>query len=184
MTWPASAFWTYSLDLYDRPEVKNACLSLQTRRGLDVNLVLFAFWLSTRGVALDRSSAAAAEEAVCDLRTRIVQPLRSVRRHLRSLMKASPSIADDWPDEVQRLGNQVAQAELDGEHLSQLALERLSAGLAAGHQAGADLAAANLAVIATFENDDKADVQALLAQAFPDLSPKVMAEILRGLDLA
>lgn len=184
MTWPKSAFWTYSLDLYGRPGVENACLSLQDRRGLDVNLVLLAFWLSTRGIALDRSSVATAEEAVRDLRGQVVQPLRSVRRYLRSIMKASSSIANDWLEEVEHLGNQVAKAELDGEHLCQLALEQLSAGLAASHPPGTALAAANLAMIAAFKNEDKADLRALFHGAFPDLSPAATAGALRRLDPA
>ncbi|MGI9508549.1 MAG: TIGR02444 family protein [Geminicoccaceae bacterium] len=180
-TWPKSAFWTYSLDLYGRPDVKEACLALQDRRGHDVNLLLFAVWLSTLGIALDRSSAALAEDAVQDLRGRVVQPLRAVRRHLRTASSTSPSMTEDWSVERQRLGDRVAAAELDGEHLCQLALDRLSAGLNAGQPPGAALAAANLARLASFEHDDRTDVQALLQAAYPGLSPETMAEALRRL---
>ncbi|MGI9492931.1 MAG: TIGR02444 family protein, partial [Geminicoccaceae bacterium] len=50
MDWPESPFWDYSLSLYGRPGVEQACLELQRRHGLNVNLLLFAFWLADRGV--------------------------------------------------------------------------------------------------------------------------------------
>ena len=182
--WPNSPFWTYSLDLYGRSGVKDACLSLQERRGLDVNLVLWAFWLSSLGLVIDRTGMAAAEQRVSSFRTEVVQPLRAVRRQLRSIMKGRPSpIAADWPDEVTRLGDQVAASELDGEHLIQLALERSSARFATGDASGPALAADNLCVIASYDAGDRADLEALFAGAFPGASSSTLARAFRSLSL-
>ena len=56
-------FWAFSLDVYGRPGVAPACLALQDRHGLDVNLLLFCCWAASQGVTLDQRTLAAAEEA-------------------------------------------------------------------------------------------------------------------------
>ena len=50
-----SAFWDFSLAVYPREGVESACLELQERHRLDVNLVLFCCWVgaSGRGVLED-----------------------------------------------------------------------------------------------------------------------------------
>ena len=57
-------FWAFSLEVYGRPGVAPACLALQDRHGLDVNLLLFCCWAASQGVTLDQRTLAAAEEAV------------------------------------------------------------------------------------------------------------------------
>lgn len=164
--------------------MKGACLSLQDRRGLDVNIVLWALWLGTHGMALDPVRLAEAEAVVAGFRREVVQALRAVRRHLRSIGKASsPSITADWPIELKRLGDRVAAAELDGEHLVQLALERLSERFDQDHPAGARLAVTNLSIINAFEDQDRPDLQTLIAQAFKDLSTSEVDGTLKGMGL-
>lgn len=166
--WPESAFWTYSLDLYGRDGVEATCLSLQDRKGLDVNLLLWALWLGSLGIALDRRQAAEAEMAIAGFRADVVQPLRTIRRHLKALDAAEWSaIVEAGQGQVDRLRRTVAAAELDGEHLIQLALDRRRAGPETSHRAGIEVAASNLRAIARFDDVDQADLRALLTQAFP-----------------
>ena len=81
---PPSAFWDFSLAVYPREGVESACLELQERHGLDVNLVLFCCWVgaSGRGVIeeddLDRLLAATEP-----WQKEVVWPIRGVRRRLK-----------------------------------------------------------------------------------------------------
>ncbi|MEE9209867.1 MAG: TIGR02444 family protein, partial [Kiloniellales bacterium] len=45
-------FWDFSLAVWGREAVAPACLALQERHGLDVNLLLFCGWAGRRGRAL------------------------------------------------------------------------------------------------------------------------------------
>jgi len=167
-------------------ELMSACLALQERRGIDVNFVLFAFWLSSRGVALDRTEANKIEEAIARFRTEVVRPLRAARRALRGMQRApEPSgMAERWADSVERLRSRVAAAELDGEHLIQLALEEAGASLEGGNPRGASLAAANLRAIAPFDQADRADLAVLFMRAFEGISKPALARAFRDADLA
>ena len=42
---PDSPFWNFSLRLYARAGVPDACLALQARHGIDVNLLFCCLWL-------------------------------------------------------------------------------------------------------------------------------------------
>lgn len=77
-------FWDYAVDLYGRPGVAAACLNLQDRHGVDVNLLLFAVWAgAAQGVQLDGDQLNAAEQAVAAWRDEVIRPLRAVRRRVR-----------------------------------------------------------------------------------------------------
>lgn len=109
----AGAFWRFSLDLYARPGVAVACLELQDRHGLDVNLVLFAAWVGVSGRGrLSVADLAAAEAAIAPWRRDVIVPLRDLRRRL----KGEPDTAS--------LYQSAKAAELDAEHVAQDRLER------------------------------------------------------------
>jgi uncharacterized protein (TIGR02444 family) len=168
--WPESAFWTFSVDLYKRPGVEAACIALQDRRDLDVNLLLWALWLADCGVALDEATLARAKAEVVSWQAEIVRPLRSLRRRLRQQIEEARAgaIADQWPERVQALRQAILALELDGEHLAQLALGRLGDELEPTCQAGAKLATDNLTCLRIFEEEDRGDLANLLMQVFPD----------------
>ena len=77
-------FWSFSLELYGRPGVAPACLALQDRFGCDVNLVLFSLWAARCGKALGADEFEQLDAAVKPWRTRIVEPIRSLRRSLKT----------------------------------------------------------------------------------------------------
>ena len=113
------AFWMFSLAVYDRPGVKQACLALQAG-GLDVNLGLFVIWV----LSLRRDPAPvleAATERSRHWRANVVQPLRAAR----DALKAPPEFIA--PGAAGRLRKQVLTAELQAERLQQDALEPLAA---------------------------------------------------------
>lgn len=128
------ALWRFSLAFYGIPGVAQALIALQDREGLDVNLILFALWLGlSRRSRLNSDELAAADRAVCTIRTEIVEPLRVLRRSLRH-----------HPDaDIQNLRDGVKVLELAAEKLIQSRLARLAgprdsnssrdSGLAAAH---------------------------------------------------
>lgn len=173
MRWPAHPFWDYSVELYARPGVEAACLELQRRHGLDVNLVLLACWLATRGIPLDQASVARAGRAVESWRREVVDPLRALRNHLKMALgdRDPGSIAEAWPDLVAAVRERALALELDAEHLAQLCLARAVGDPPAGADPGASLAGANLRASWAFGPDDRAALTALLIAAFPGSRP-------------
>ncbi|MGI9450060.1 MAG: TIGR02444 family protein [Geminicoccaceae bacterium] len=168
MDWPDSPFWDYSLSLYGRPGVERACLELQRRHGLDVNLLLFSFWLADRGVELDEATLALAEQAVSTWHVEVIRPLRALRRRLAAQRaQADPkSLLGRWPDHVAKLQKGVLAIELDGEHLAQLALTDIGIGLQSTSEPGVELAGRNLKLFRHFCSQDQDDLRTMLLQAF------------------
>jgi uncharacterized protein (TIGR02444 family) len=128
----SNPFWTFSLEFYARPGVAPACLGLQDRLGVDVNLLLFCLWTATQGVALDAGIMRKAVAYSKEWTTNVVGPLREVRRFLKDR-------------KVDEFRNRVKAAELLGEQVEQQALFDLSP--SAGHSAASPvLADANVAL--------------------------------------
>ena len=66
--------WTFTVGMYGRSGVAKLCLELQDRCGLDVNMLLFMFFLGQKGLA--PHSISSLEDAVCDWRDNAIIPLR------------------------------------------------------------------------------------------------------------
>lgn len=118
---PACALWDFSLAVYGRPGVAEACLALQDGHGLDVNLLLYCLWTAADGRGpLDRPAADAARSAVRAWGETVVTPLRALRRRLKP--------AAEGPDGpiVSPCRAAVKAAELAAEHAEQLLLARLA----------------------------------------------------------
>ncbi len=110
-----SDFWRFSLALYAQPAVPPACLRLQDGHGLDVNLLLFCLYAGSRGRRLDAGELAALDARVAAWRAQVVQPLRAMRRWLKTA-DLDPALA---PAELRP---RVQALELAAEHRQQLAL--------------------------------------------------------------
>jgi uncharacterized protein (TIGR02444 family) len=111
-----SPFWNFSITVYRASAVQDECLILQDQFGLDVNLVLLcAFLGAVHGVTLKSDDIA----SVRQWHEQIVRPLRTARRHLKTinLQDADASSAAD-------LRRQVKAAELESERIEQILLER------------------------------------------------------------
>jgi len=76
-------FWPFSVELYARDGVADACLELQNRFGVDVNLLLFCYWFADQYGELDDELL----EKLCLFSTswkqQVVQPLRDVRNWMK-----------------------------------------------------------------------------------------------------
>ena len=181
--WPAERFWDDSLELYGRPGVEEACLELQRRHGLDVNLLLLCCWLGARGIGLDRTTLARVGRAVQDWQVEVVRPLRAVRRRLKAkLTDPEPgSVHEGWPDLVRALRERLISLEIDAERLEQLALARSVADLRRSDAAGPDLAMRHLGLYWTFGEQDRHALTALLAGAFPEADASALDHSLEWL---
>jgi len=113
--------WRFSLDLYARPGVEEACLWLQERWGADVNLLLFCCWLERRGRRADRRLLRRAMAAASAWRAEALLPLRRVRRRLR---RPLPGLPPGWAAPVRRAAQ---AAELRAEQVEQRLLARCAA---------------------------------------------------------
>jgi uncharacterized protein (TIGR02444 family) len=177
LDWPANPFWDYALALYRRPGVEAACLELQQRHRLDVNVVLLCCWLASRGILADEAMFARIAEATEPWQEQLVRPLRAVRGRLKMALKEPQpgSIAARWPELAGALRQRVLAIEIDGERLEQLLLAELAAELAPTASPGAALASANLARYRRFAPPDRAALATLLQAAFPDVLTREVA---------
>ena len=118
-----STFWDFSLATYSRPDVAEACLSLQDQYALDVNLLLFCCWYgSTRG-CLNKNIFETVIAFSESWATQVVHPLRNTRKW----MKHPNSIqAYQHNSKYLKLRNEIKKSELSAERLQQEILEDLA----------------------------------------------------------
>ncbi len=109
-------FWRFSLRFYRQSGVSDACIALQDDCGVDVNLLLFLFWLAADGQLLSPDEVRKLDDQVRDWRNLTIIPIRDTRRKL----KGSRTLVDPGKQEAFR--NKVKAIELDAERLQQEAL--------------------------------------------------------------
>lgn len=116
--------WDFSVSLYPKPGVADACLTLQNQHGFDVNVLLCCLWLAQRRQSL-RAEFLQELLAQSDAwRSELIGPLRGLRGKMKN-----------WPDDTlpafatqpgfTELRAEIKAAELHGEKLQQLGLEQL-----------------------------------------------------------
>ena len=111
------ALWRFSLAFYARPNVSEALIGLQDSSGCDVNLMLFMLWLGISGRRpFTSEDLLTAERITAPIRFELVEPLRSLRRRLRS----------NTDPQVQRLREKIKRLELAAERIVQNRLAQLA----------------------------------------------------------
>jgi uncharacterized protein (TIGR02444 family) len=114
-------FWDFSLAVYRKPGVADACLRLQDEAGVDVNLLLFFCWLGlTRDEALGEVEIRDIVERTAGWRDHVVRPLRDVRRWTKGGAEGMPA------GPVEALRSRVKRIELESERLQQAMLFALA----------------------------------------------------------
>jgi len=111
-----SAFWQFSLALYQRPQVQRACLDLQDDGGADVNIVLYLLFAASEGRRLSEASILALDCHVAPWRETVVRPLRQVRRRLKEIL-AEPDVGAT--DDISSLRSNIKGNELIAEKIQQ-----------------------------------------------------------------
>lgn len=176
---PDHPFWTFSTRLYGRDGVAAACLALQERHQLDVNILLFCIWSAAeRGQVLSRDEMASVLDRVGAWHEEVVRQLRAVRQRMRD---GAPGMDGELVESVRK---RVLGAELECEHVEQLMLAGLLPEEKGDAEQGTpDAALHNIAryyVAAGYgANDgDARDIAALLAPLFPDIEAGSVARFL------
>ncbi|MGO1118477.1 TIGR02444 family protein [Rhodovibrionaceae bacterium A322] len=77
-------FWAFSLSFYGRPQVPDACLTLQALYAADVNLLLYGLWRGQRGETLSSTEWDRLLQAVEGWHREVVRPLRAARSWLKT----------------------------------------------------------------------------------------------------
>lgn len=115
--WPDNPFWEFSIDFYSREGVAVRLIALQEELQIDVNLMLYCYWMAYIGrPTLSKSEIQRKAILVLDWQTDVVIPLRRVRSSLKDnnvFKKLSCS------NEVRI---KVKAAELEAERVEQLIL--------------------------------------------------------------
>lgn len=114
----------FAVAVHDRPGVADACVALQDRFDVDVNILLYAAYIgAVRRRSATPDGLAAARTHVDAWHRDVVRPLRAVRRLLKT---GPPPAPTPQTDEVRK---QVAKAELDAEFVELDLLGDWAAGL-------------------------------------------------------
>ena len=114
---PDHPFWDFSLRVYGGDGVPEACLVLQERHGIDVNVLLYCCWLGASGRgALDEAEIARVCETVEAWHRDIVRAVRAVRQTLKGGFGAAPVELSE------PLRRRIAKIEVELEHVEQLML--------------------------------------------------------------
>lgn len=184
MEWPANPFWDYAVALYGHSQVEAACLDLQRRHGVDVNLVLLCCWQASLGSALDAVTLRRLQAVVASWQAEVVRPLRALRRRLKvQIAEPEPgSVTEAWPALAGALRERALALEIDGERVAQLALVQALGERPPDAPPSPALAAANLYGCWPFDGRDRHALRTLLAAAFPAATTAEVAAALAWLD--
>jgi uncharacterized protein (TIGR02444 family) len=135
----------FALAVYACDGVSPACLLLQNRLDLDVNLILFGAYVgAVRGVELTAAGLVTAQQRVRDWHLEVVRPLRSVRLRLKSGPSPAPTPA------TAELRRRLQEIEIESELVELAELNVVAAGVAGPPLSGtpAARAAAGMTLVA------------------------------------
>lgn len=115
----SSDLWSFSLSVYARPGVEQACLQLQSA-GVNVCLLLCAAWLGRRGVGCNEQRLQQLRSVVKPWDADVVQPLRALRTQWKS--------AATGDEDLRALREKVKALELEAERHLIVRLEQSTQG--------------------------------------------------------
>ncbi|MGE5538117.1 MAG: TIGR02444 family protein [Gemmatimonas sp.] len=179
MDFPKNAFWDFALKVYAAPGVSQACLEVQERLGVDVNVLLFCLWVGESGRgAMTAGALSHSRDSVGAWHEGVVKKLRAVRRALKQDSFGAPNeLAASFRAEIQG-------REIDAEHIEQLVLAGSVADMVPDGSRPADAraedAVANVGTYlvqlnASLMGVDRAALATIVAAACPAM-PKAKAE--------
>ena len=115
-----SPFWQFSIKFYAVPGVAQACIDLQDKAQVDVNVLFYLLWNAAEGRAFNAADITEIERMIDPWRQMTVIPIRDIRRALKS---PPPVMA---PDAAESLRTRIKAVELEAERLQQEALYGLA----------------------------------------------------------
>jgi uncharacterized protein (TIGR02444 family) len=137
-----SPFWRFSVKFYAVPGVAPACIELQDRAQVDVNVLFFLLWNATERRALSAAEVDEVERAIGAWREMTVVPIRNVRRALKS---PPPVVV---ADAAEAFRTRIKAVELEAERLQQEALYEMAQSGRLGQPAASAVEAARISVSA------------------------------------
>jgi uncharacterized protein (TIGR02444 family) len=116
-SFPPNQLWDYASRLYAKENVRDVCLDLQDRHGLDVNILLFCCWNAASGRGqFTEDELTNGLERVADWRDNVIVPLRELRKYLKGNTEPAPARL------AGSLRHVIVESELFSEHLEVLIL--------------------------------------------------------------
>lgn len=171
------SFWDFSLQVYSCEGVSVACIGLQDRHILDVNLILLSMWLGHNGhPIMDDNALNRALDTSRRWNKDIICGIRAVRLALKD--DFSPISAEN----CEVLRKNILSLEIEGEHLEHLALvSTVTSKPNPELEPSLKLAicTANLGLYLTeleakLDEQDYADFRVIFAATFPDLDEEAL----------
>jgi uncharacterized protein (TIGR02444 family) len=77
-------FWQYACSLYKKPGVADTLLEMQDHYNANIPLLLFLVWLGTQRIAITAANMQDFTNAIAELDTHAIKPLRNIRRYIKS----------------------------------------------------------------------------------------------------
>jgi uncharacterized protein (TIGR02444 family) len=135
-----SPFWQFSIKFYAVPGVAPACIELQDKANVDVNILFFLLWNATQGRTFKKADVAEIERLIGAWRDMAVVPIRNVRRALKS---PPPVMA---AGDAEAFRTRIKAVELEAERLQQEALYGLAQSSRLGQPSASPAKAAQTSV--------------------------------------
>ncbi len=130
MSFSQHSFIDFSAQMFRKPGIADACLFVQERYGLNVNLVLFCVWVADcGGGSLTAEHLQEAWRRLADWHKQVIKPLRDIRRVSRNEALGIPEFLRDG------FVPQVEAAEQEAERVAQYVLAEFARTLAVSAQA-------------------------------------------------
>lgn len=133
-----ASLWDFAVSVYDHTGVEEACLALQDRFGVNVNMIMFCTWLAASNVSpLDLEGfLAAALKISSNWQRMLIGPLRACRRGLKVLAEGAAEGIGRRGTSIEigalpALREQVKKCELEAERLHLSVLASLADGVKA-----------------------------------------------------
>jgi uncharacterized protein (TIGR02444 family) len=149
----AGSLWAYALELYGRPGAEARFLELQDAHGPNICFLIWSLWLAAEGRPADAATLAAGAALARSWEAAAVEPLRRLRRQL----KTSPA---GGARRRERLRAGVQRLELDAERMLLEMLEDASPAPSAAPRAALP---ALQGAVASFGGDPPAQLLSTLA---------------------
>ena len=118
------SFWNYSVQTYRKAGVAEACLSLQERHAIDVNVLLYCCWYGCTRGELDAPAMQRILSFADPWAENVVRPLRAARTWLKS-SGCSQAFVPGEP--CMALREEIKRAELRAEQLQENRMQELTA---------------------------------------------------------
>lgn len=101
------SLWEFASTTYQRPGVAAACLALQDAVDADINMLLAAAWLGTRGRHWRSGQVEGLIAACAQWRALCLLPLRRIRRDLKGIAGA-----ENWYERIKALELEAERQQL------------------------------------------------------------------------